>query len=129
MIQLDATQYIVGMTDDVLDVFDPESRTYQPAQRALPSIARGAMTSVGNWKEPNAEKIIALNPDVILVGWGGKESAEKIEQQTGIPAVCIGRMDGHLDYDRYRIVGKVIGKEQKSRRNHSVLEEQNQQNY
>jgi len=77
-------------------------------------MASSEVSNIGDWKEPNAEKIIALNPDLILVGWGGKESAKKIEQQTGVPAVCIGRMDGHFDYDRYRIVGKVIGKEEKA---------------
>ncbi len=114
LIQLGAPQHIVGMTDAGMNVFKPESRTYHPAQRALPSIAHGNITNIGDWKEPNAEKIIAVHPDVILVGWGGRESAEKIEQQTGVPAVCIGRMDGHFDYDRYRIIGKVIGEEQKA---------------
>jgi iron complex transport system substrate-binding protein len=114
LIQLDAAQYIVGMTDAGLDVFDPDNTTYHPAQKAFPSMIESKVTNIGNWKEPNAEKIIALDPDILLVGWGGKESAEKIGQQTGIPAVCIGRMDGHFDYDRYRIMGKLIGKEEKS---------------
>ncbi len=114
LIQLGAPQYIVGMTSNGAGVFDPENSTYYPVQRAMSSMIRKDIINIGDWKEPNAEKIIALNPDVIFIGWGGKESAEKIEQQTGVPAICIGRMDGHFDYDRYRLVGKVIGKEQKA---------------
>ena len=114
LIQLAAHDRVVGMTDLALDVFNPESNTYQPAQRAVPEIATAGIANVGDWKEPNVEKILSLNPDVILVGWSGKEAAEKLQQQTGVPTVCIGRMDGHFDYERYRIVGKIIGKEEKA---------------
>ena len=114
LIQLGSPQYVFGMTSHGLNVFNPQSKTYHPVQRAIPSMIEKKIVDIGDWIEPNAEKIIALHPDVIIVGWGGKESAEKIEQQTGIPAVCIGRMDGHFDYDRYRIVGKIIGKENKA---------------
>ncbi len=55
-----------------------------------------------------------MNHDVIFVGWGGNKLADSLYEQTGIPTVCIGRMDGHFDYDLYQIGGKVIGKEDRA---------------
>ena len=114
LIQLRSGDRIVGATDQAIKTFDVKGSTYSPLQKASPDFAMRGVQSVGSWNEPNLEKILSLNPDVILIGWSGKEAAERIQKQTGIPTVCIGRMDGHFDYDNYEILGKIVGAESRA---------------
>lgn len=111
LIQLRSGDRIVGATDQALKTFDSKGATYFPLQKSSPDFLQQGVESVGSWNEPNLEKILSLNPDVILIGWSGKDAAEKIQKQTGLPTVCIGRMDGRFDYDNYEILGRVIGSE------------------
>lgn len=124
LIQLEAEDLLVGATDKTIEVFKKVNvygTIFHPVSKAAPELKD--LPDIGAYNEPDVQKIISLNPDVILVGWGGKELADSLYKQTGIPTVCIGRMDGHFDYDLYEIVGKVIGKENKAAELTSYLKE------
>jgi len=117
LVQLEAVDLLVGVTDHTLGAVTGDgasSNVFHPVSRAVPELKEGDLASIGGYNEPNVQAIMALEPDVILVGWGGKGLAESLQNQTGIPAVCIGRMDGHFDYDLLEIVGKVVGKEDRA---------------
>jgi iron complex transport system substrate-binding protein len=111
LIQLRAADKIVGATTQALNTFNTDGSTYSPLQKTSPPFPAQRIESVGSWNEPHLEKIISLKPDVILIGWSGKEAAERIFNQTGIPTVCIGRMDGRFDYDNFDLLGKIVGAE------------------
>lgn len=117
LIQLEAEGLVVGMTDhgyDALNANGPSSIVFHPTQAAAMDLDVSNISSIGGYNEPNVQSIMALEPDLILVGWGGKELADSLEAQTGIKAACIGRMDGRFDYDLYQIVGSLIGKEDRA---------------
>ncbi len=116
LVQLEAEDLLVGVSDNVLSAVNNQGMgqsAFHPVSIAAPQLAE--LPVIGKYNEPNIETIMSLDPDVILIGWGGEEQAESLLKQTGIPTVCINRMDGHFDYDIYEIMGKVIGKEDKAK--------------
>jgi len=124
MIQLEAENLLVGGTDSAIKSINNNgsfSTNLQLVSIAAPELKD--IPNIGTYSEPDVQTIISLKPDVILVGWGGPDLADSLQNQTGIPAVCIGRMDGNFDYDLYEIVGKVIGKEEKAAELISYLQE------
>ena len=124
LVQLEAEDLLVGATDATLNAINSSGTSanrYYPVGRVAPEL--GNLPNIGTYNEPDVQTIISLEPDVILVGWGGPDLADSLQNQTGIPAVCIGRMDGNFDYDLYEIVGKVIGKEEKAAELTSYLQE------
>ncbi len=124
MIQLEAENLLVGATDSAIKSITNDgsfSTNLQLVSIAAPELKD--LPNIGTYNEPDVQTILSLEPDVILVGWGGPDLADSLQNQTGIPAVCIGRMDGNFDYDLYEIVGKVIGKEEKAAELISYLQE------
>lgn len=116
MIQLQAQELLVGATDSTLKSLsqtDIYGASYQLVGKAAPELK--SLPSIGTYNEPNLQTIISLDPDLILIGWGGPEQAESIQSQTGITTVCIGRMDGNFDTDLYEMVGKAVGKEDRAK--------------
>lgn len=64
----------------------------------------------------NVERVVALEPDVILFGGSSKSTAETIQNQTGIPCVCsyvgVKKVDDFLC--GYKLIGKMVGRENRS---------------
>ncbi len=67
---------------------------------------------VGSVKEPNFEKLIELNPDVIIIKSRGM-AADTIQSKTGIPVISTKTIDGFI-YNYYEILGKVFKEEEKA---------------
>ena len=124
LVQLEAEDLLVGTTNEAHNAItssDKSANRYYPVGEVASELSE--LPNIGTYSEPDVQTIISLEPDVILVGWGGPDLAKSLQNQTGIPCVCIGRMDGNFDYDLYEIVGKVIGKEEKSAELISYLQE------
>ena len=117
LIQLESEDKVVGITDhakNAITGIGESGIVFHPTRCAAKEMVIADIPSIGSYNEPSVQVIIALEPDVILVGWGGKELADTLQKQTGIKTVCIGRMDGRFDYDLLEIVGKLIGKEERT---------------
>jgi len=117
LMQLGAEDCLVGTTDHCIKALigdGPNSVVFHPTRYCASDLLEKGLESIGGYNEPNVQTIISLEPDVILVGWGGRELADSLYEQTGIPTICVGRMDGHFDYDLFEIIGKVVGAEERA---------------
>ncbi|QOR35228.1 ABC transporter substrate-binding protein [Clostridium sp. 'deep sea'] len=114
LVFLNEQNRLIGISEKSHSVFNSDkmySKSYIVVKQAAPELKMAE--TVGLVKEPNIEKIIQLNPDVIFIDWMTKDSAERIEAQTGIPVVCVGG-HGSLNFKTLKIVGKIIGLESKA---------------
>ncbi len=78
----------------------------------LPVIGEGGSKGV----TPNEEAIIDAAPEVIIASID-KDSADSLQQKTGIPVVCITLSDIVFDqvfYDNIEMVGNVLGKQERA---------------
>ena len=108
---LQAVDKVVGV--EVGEHEDSVTCTYRHVNfnlfKDLPVIGEGGSKGV----TPNEEAIIAAAPQVIIASID-KDSADALQQKTGIPVVCITLSDIVFDqvfYDNIEMVGKVLGKE------------------
>jgi iron complex transport system substrate-binding protein len=73
--------------------------------------------NIGSQGEPNVEAILNLKPDVVFVRSSYLEVADSIQEQTGIPAVCLQGVDSadfKKTYKSLSLTGKVLGKEDRA---------------
>lgn len=82
---------------------------YQEQLRKLPAVGAGGGSGANNGY---AEQIIEVQPDVILAGFS-QEAAEELQNQTGIPVVCVRYLSvGFVDesfYAAMRVFAEVVG--------------------
>jgi len=73
------------------------------------------LPNTGHPKEPNAEQIVFLKPDVIF-GCRRLECCSPIQEKTGIPVVGIYTNPNIASgcFESYRLAGKIIGKEERA---------------
>jgi iron complex transport system substrate-binding protein len=111
MVQLDAADKLVGVGDYVKNYMYGEKGKDQwnATRNAAPQLKD--LPCVGSYKEPNAELIISLNPDIIFCQ--AADVADSLYEQTDIPVVCISS-SGCLDFETYRLAGKIVGKEDRA---------------
>jgi iron complex transport system substrate-binding protein len=100
----------------------PEEAAYLPERyRNLPT--HGRLTGRGN--DVNLEKVLALDPDLVVdigsVGPTYASLADRVVEQTGIPAILLG---GRLDElpATYRLLGGVLGVAERAERLASYIE-------
>jgi len=97
----------------------PKTRPYfmaNPQLGNLPSVGPGGPNSIN--KEPDYEKILALNPDVIFISYMEAGLADRVQQKAGIPVFVItygpfGTFN-HKVLDSITAVGQVLGKEKRA---------------
>ena len=87
------------------------------AGKAYPQLKE--LQDVGVFGDVNMEVILSLKPDVLFAYAGGTytDVADTIQENTGIPTVCVGGGGtwGKLHVlEIYRLVGTVIGKEKEA---------------
>ncbi len=113
LVELGAQDTLVGMSDMDHDIFEWENggNSYVIVPKAAPELKN--VTNVGSYKEPNAQLVMSLQPDVIFMQKDMKELADTLQKQTNIPVVCIGG-DGSLDFEILRLAGKIVGKEERA---------------
>lgn len=84
------------------------------------------LPGIGDNGEPNIEKIIELEPDVILAIDSLKIGVDDLQEKTNIPVVSIPIADSSLDernYEIFRILGELYNKEDKAKEMTSYLDE------
>ena len=86
---------------------------YREQLRKLPAVGAGGGCGANHGY---AEQIIEVQPDVILAGFS-QEAAEELQNQTGIPVVCVRYLSiNFVDesfYDAMRVFAEVVGKQQR----------------
>ena len=105
IIVVDGIDRIVGVSS-VLTKYSDKMLCLQ----AYPELKE--ISTVGMHTEPNAELILALQPDVIF-SWSG--SADVLQEKTGIPVITI-TTPSYFDegsWESYRLAGRVLGKAEK----------------
>ena len=115
LIQLNAEDLLVGMSANDHHGFmsgGPLKNVYKTAINVVPELKN--LPNVGSYKEPSIEKIIELNPDLILVMPNQKEQADNLSKQLNIPVLCVGG-NATLNLEIFNIVGKAIGKEDRAK--------------
>ncbi len=71
---------------------------------------------IGMKDEPDAEKIIQINPDVIVMS-AYLDGADALQEKTGIPVFVIPTSDSTLDdkaYETLRLLGALLDREEKA---------------
>jgi iron complex transport system substrate-binding protein len=113
MIVLGVEDMLVGTNDRVKDyVYGEKGKgNWLPQKKAAPQLKD--IPCVGNYKEPNEELIMSLNPDIILGYGSAADVADSLTEKTGIPVVCIST-SGCLDFEMLRLVGKIVGKKERA---------------
>ncbi|HDS16572.1 MAG TPA: iron ABC transporter substrate-binding protein [Proteobacteria bacterium] len=89
-------------------------RTYRMAHPEL-----GGLPVVASRQQLQPEKILAVAPDLIVLGSGNRHEAETLERQTRIPVVLVGSGDlggeRELFYQSLRLFGRLTGTEDRAR--------------
>jgi len=99
---------VVGVED--LEVRKSEwigsvGRSYALANRDLRNLP-----VTGSRNKPDAERIMALAPDVIFAGTGNRRFIENLQKKTGIPVVALNNGDLYLKKKKFYSSIKIIGK-------------------
>ena len=113
---LGAVDMMVGAEDnDIkgLTVLRDYNVVYHDQLKDLPAVGAGGGSGANNGY---AEQIIMVQPDVILAGFS-QEAAQELENQTGIPVVCvryqsINFVDSSF-YSAMRVFAEVVGAQER----------------
>lgn len=92
-----------------------DSRSYIP-KKYLDLPALGVW--MGSGSTPNAEEVVAQDPDVLLCFWtadkAGAKMADSIAEDTGLPVLVVDYDIRHLE-KAYQFVGKLVGEKDRAR--------------
>jgi len=110
LIQLGAADKIVGISNYAKNYALKPSDYWSPIRDAAPELKD--LQDVGGYTNPNIEIIASLKPDVVFEYAPIPDVADAIQEKTGIPVVCIS--SSQFDFDMHRIVGTVMGKEERA---------------
>jgi iron complex transport system substrate-binding protein len=114
----DALRLVVmfGSVDNVVGVtsYVDKYGSKMPCVIAYPELLNAAR--IGMAREIDVEKIAEVNPDVVFLYTPYADLADTIEKNTGVPVVCVNIPSDSPEglYKALRIVGKVLGEEEKA---------------
>jgi iron complex transport system substrate-binding protein len=108
---------VVGVED--LEKANPKTRPYWIANSdlyRLPSIGPGGPNTIN--KEPDLEKVLAVNPDAIFITYMDRGTADALQKKINIPVIVLtygpfGTFND-LVYDSIRLVGQVLDKQDRA---------------
>lgn len=108
----------VAGVEDIEKKF-PTTRPYWIANselNRLPSIGPGGPNSIN--KEPDLEKVLSVNPDVVFISYMDKSKADSLQKKIGIPIIVLtygpfGTFN-ELVYDSIRLAGRILDKEDRA---------------
>jgi iron complex transport system substrate-binding protein len=117
IVYLQAHDRLVGIED--LEKKFPTTRPYyiaNPQMAQLPSVGPGGPNTIN--KEPDYEKILRVNPDVIFVSYMEAGLADQVQQKIGIPVFILtygpfGTFNDQV-FDSIQAAGRVMGREQRA---------------
>ncbi|MDD2557684.1 MAG: ABC transporter substrate-binding protein [Desulfuromonas sp.] len=88
---------VVGVEQEEKDPRQWVGGTGRSYRMANPHL--GTLPSIGSRRQLDAEALVALQPDVIFMGWGSAQVADHLQQQTGIPVLIVH--NGNLTTQRH----------------------------
>jgi iron complex transport system substrate-binding protein len=108
---------VVGVED--IENANPKTRPYWIANSELsrlPSIGPGGPNTIN--KEPDLEKVLAVNPDVVFISYMDKMKADALQTKIGIPIIVLtygpfGTFN-EIVYDSIRLVGRILDKQDRA---------------
>lgn len=111
---LQATDKVVGVEQSELEdnVTCSYRHVYHDVFKGLPVIGDGGSKGV----TPNEEAIMQVQPDVVFASVD-KDTADSLQERTGIPVVCLTLSDIVFDqvfYDNVELVGGILGKQDRA---------------
>lgn len=78
----------------------------------------GELPGIGPRRQIDAEALVALQPDIIFMGWGTPQAANRLQQQTGIPVVMVhnGNLTNqrHLFEQSLDLIATICDRQQRS---------------
>jgi len=110
LIQLGAIDKIVGINNYAKRYALKPSRYWSPIREAAPELKD--LPDVGGYRNPNMEVILSLKPDVVFEYAPIPDIADTIQENTCIPVICI--KSSQFDFEMHRLVGCVVGKEERA---------------
>jgi iron complex transport system substrate-binding protein len=128
--QLGAADRLVGMSKRYITGAYDSGYVLLPVE-AHPELKE--LPDIGSYTDPNLEVLLSLNPDVYFMYGGatGQKYADKIYESTLIPPLGLGgnvykriKIISDSGFDEYRLVGKVLGKEEEAEELISFMEEE-----
>ena len=114
-----ALRYVCYMGAQDLVAGVEEHETESVIQRLYTYVNHDLFSSlpmIGMKDEPDAEKIIQINPDVIVMS-AYLDGADELQEKTGIPVFVVPGSDAVLDdkaYETFRLLGELLGREEKA---------------
>lgn len=108
---------VAGVED--IEKANPKTRPYwvaHPELDRLQSIGPGGPNTIN--KEPDLEKVLTVNPDLIFITYLERAKADALQKKIGIPVIVLtygpfGTFDERV-FDSIRLVGKVLDKEDRA---------------
>ena len=73
-------------------------------------VKKGQIAVVGGFSDPSIERIVALNPDLVLAGSSLQEEVVKDLEEKGITVIALNAKEVDQILADIRLVGKVFGK-------------------
>ena len=115
MVELGVADKLAGVNDMVKNFMYGKEGSAFSCWFAPPRVAPHLkdLLSVGSCREPNIELLKSLKPDIILAYASYAELAQALEEQTGLPVVCI-KGSGCLDFKMIRLVADIMGTRQRA---------------
>ncbi len=115
LLKLGAIDKLIAINNHVTDYMFGEIGKKYGCWLAVPKVAPQIkeLISVGNYLEPNTELLISLEPDVIFVENMSFDRVNALQEQTGIPVICI-RASGALDFKMLQVVAEVVGENKRA---------------
>ena len=114
IIYLEHKSRVVGVED--IEKRFPKTRPYWVANSELsrlPSIGPGGPNTIN--KEPDLEKVLAVNPDLVFISYMDRGKADSLQNKIGIPIIVLsyGPFGTFTEvvYDSIRLVGRILDKE------------------
>lgn len=114
----------MGLADKVVGVEDLEARSSEwigsiGRSYRLANPQLGKLPVIGSRSQPDAEKLMALAPDVIFTGSGDPRFADNLQRRTGIPVLFVEIGDLAKKRPRFdaslRLIGTVCGAEARAK--------------
>jgi iron complex transport system substrate-binding protein len=125
LVQLEAQDRIVGIGDNTKSygygqlVDGKPDSWWTPLILAAPKLKD--LPNVGTYQDPNAEKILTLDPDLIVVyNAFNAELPDIVQSKTGIPTISISSFGGTTfavfpdAFRLYNLIGWIVGKEKRT---------------
>jgi iron complex transport system substrate-binding protein len=108
---------VVGVED--MEKANPKTRPYwivNSELHNLPSIGPGGPNTIN--KEPDLEKVLAVNPDVIFITYMDRDKADALQKKINIPVIVLsygpfGTFNETV-YDSIRLVGRILDKQERA---------------